>query len=460
LPIGEESGTSICKPIFGIGGNVYKHCTVNEDDEKGVEDVIITMAPTGPPVPNTDNNGDYTITPLLPGDAFTITPSKNTIHDDGVTAFDMLLIRSHILKRAPLSSPYKKIAADVNNSLEITSYDVVLISKVVLEIEDFQIVPSWKFVHPDYVFPPPSTPWFPEYAFPQFPLSVHSKQIGNLGAIAEDGDFIAVKMGDVSCDADGEEDPLPPCQEEVKILAEDKALQENDVFTWALRTENFDNIEAYQFALRFDATKLQYQNIQQGDLNRATKPENFNLTTTNTGLIRTLWLYNDASNPAFTVTDTSLADYASLFLIQFKALQDIPALSDVINLSADDLPGGAWSDGEDCTRNVVMQFMPEGFADNRSGEQKDSENLSNKVRVHPNPTTGVLSFEITTDIAAENTIQIYSTTGQQVLRQSVYLEKGNNTVSMEDISNWQDGLYFYTITDASGLLRSGKFVKN
>ena len=103
--------------------------------------------------------------------------------------------------------------------------------------------------------------------------------------------------------------------------------------------------------------------------------------------------------------------------------------------------------------------MPVGWSSGRNDDLGD-ENKINKIRVYPNPTSGDITFEINTDTDAENTIQIYSTTGQQVLRQSVYLEKGNNTIPMDNISDWQDGLYFYMITDASGLLRRGKFAKN
>jgi chondroitin AC lyase len=454
LPDGDDAGTSICMDLFDITkGNVARSYCSNEPGIIGVE--IYESNTTTYPMSTTNSSGNFSIARLTtPPGGYTIDPKKNTDYLNGVTTFDALLIARHALGIQALNTPYKIIASDVSYDAQVTGYDIWQIQQLILHNHtEFSNVDSWEFVDASHVLnPDPFSPVgipSPDWPWP-FPQTIE------VNSSTTDFDFVAVKMGDVNCSAIN--GLLPPCPEEVKILAEDKAPRQNDIFTLALRTENFDNIAAYQFALRFDATKLQYQNIQQGDLNRAAKPENFNLSTTNNGLIRTLWLYNDASNPAFTVIDTSLADYASLFLIQFKALQDIPALSDVINLSADDLPGGAWSDGEDCTRNVVMQFMPEGFADNRSSEQTDSENLSNKVRVHPNPTTGALSFEITTKIAAENIIQIYSTTGQQVLRKSVYLEKGNNTVPMEDISNWQDGLYHYVIT-VGDKVETGNFIK-
>jgi chondroitin AC lyase len=452
LPAGTMAGTSTCMNInfAALTGRVRTHC----EGEAGINTVQITGQPQAGQanIVNTNVDGVFSIPNNgLLGVNYTLTPFKNTNPANGVSGFDRVMISRHILQTEALDSPYKMIAADANRSGGITSWDNTLLGRIILgTITEFPNNTSWRFVDAAYTFPNPNNP------FAQIlPEVISLMPLRLLNQV----NFTGIKTGDVNCSTNPGS-LIEPCEEELFILAEEKALRENDVFTYALRTENFDNIAAYQFALRFDASKLQYQNIQQGDLNRASKPENFNLTTTNTGLIRTLWLYNEASNPAFTVIDTSLADYASLFLIQFKALQDIPAISDVINLSADDLPGGAWSDGEDCTRNVIMQFMPEGFADNRTNQQTDSENPTNNIRVYPNPTSGALVFEITTDTPAENTIQIYSTTGQQVLRQIVYLEKGNNTIPMENISNWQDGLYFYTITDASGLLRSGKFVKN
>lgn len=44
---------------------------------------------------------------------------------NGVSTYDLSLITKHILGLAPFSSPYKLIAADVNNSRSVTTLDVI-----------------------------------------------------------------------------------------------------------------------------------------------------------------------------------------------------------------------------------------------------------------------------------------------------------------------------------------------
>ncbi len=69
-------------------------------------------------------------------------------------------------------------------------------------------------------------------------------------------------------------------------------------------------------------------------------------------------------------------------------------------------------------------------------------------------------FEVLTELDTERTIQIHTPIGREVLKQTVYLKEGLNSVQFENISTWQNGLYYYTITDSSGLSTTGKFVKN
>jgi hypothetical protein len=46
----------------------------------------------------------------------------------------LVLINKHILGLEPLSSPYKMIAADANNSRSITTFDIVEMRKLILGI--------------------------------------------------------------------------------------------------------------------------------------------------------------------------------------------------------------------------------------------------------------------------------------------------------------------------------------
>jgi chondroitin AC lyase len=445
LPMGEEQGKSTCQTVFNatLAGNIISHC----DPTSTGRIAGVQINPYGTA---TNAMGDYSI-PVIPSGNYVLTPFKNNNPMNGLTTFDALLVQRHILA-IEILNPFEKIAADANNTGTITTFDALIIRSVALgNTTAFPNNTSWRFVRENHVFDT-STPLA---IVPPFPESIQ----GNLNVINGSPDFFGIKIGDVNCSATN--GFQPPCQEEVKILVEDKALTTNEIFTVALRVENFDNMEAYQFGLDFKSDKLQYLGIQSGDLNKGSKIENFGLAAASVGRIRTSWLYNEASNPAFTVTDTTLSDGASLFKVQFKALDNVASLATLLKLNDEDFRNpSAWSDGNNCAHPITLEFMPAGWSGGRDDSESTSPVLTTNIRVHPNPTSGELVFQISTQAEAENTISIFNPMGQEMLRQTVYLQEGQNTIQMKNISDWQDGLYFYSISDSSGIYGNGKFVKN
>jgi hypothetical protein len=102
------------------------------------------------------------------GTDITITPHLDENPLNGVTTFDLVLITKHILGIQLLDSPYKMIAADVNNSSTITTADMIQLRKLILGIyDDFPNNTSWRFVDADYVFPDPTNPWLQEFPDPE-----------------------------------------------------------------------------------------------------------------------------------------------------------------------------------------------------------------------------------------------------------------------------------------------------
>lgn len=136
----------------------------------------------------TGPDGTYFFTNPEPG--MTITPMKNINVANGVTTFDAVLITKHILGAQELGSPYKMIAADVNNSKTITTFDLVLMRKVILNISnEFPDNTSWRFIPEDFVFPNPANPW--QTVFPEV-------VIFNNDPAQTEYNFIGIKIGDVN----------------------------------------------------------------------------------------------------------------------------------------------------------------------------------------------------------------------------------------------------------------------
>jgi hypothetical protein len=106
----------------------------------------IKLAGTNELTTSTNNEGDFKLDGVKPNTAYTLQISKESQYLAGISTYDLLLINRHILGIRPLISKYSFVAADVNNSGSITTLDMVLLKKMILQIE--KIFPNnnnWHF---------------------------------------------------------------------------------------------------------------------------------------------------------------------------------------------------------------------------------------------------------------------------------------------------------------------------
>ncbi len=143
----------------------------------------------------TNNLGNYNFLNAVPtASDITVTPTKDNDALNGVDMLDVLKIQRHILGIEPLSSPYRQIAADVNNSRSITSGDIVEMRRLILgSTTKFASVPSWRFIDRKFQFPNVNNAFSTVY-----PEMITVQGVADSKV---DADFEAVKMGDVNGNA-------------------------------------------------------------------------------------------------------------------------------------------------------------------------------------------------------------------------------------------------------------------
>ena len=97
----------------------------------------------------TDEMGQFNL--ALPRTTdYVIQFSKEMNVSNGVTTFDLVRIRQHILGALPFENNFQHLAADVNLSNTITTFDVVETRRAILGVyENFPKAPSWGFVSPE-----------------------------------------------------------------------------------------------------------------------------------------------------------------------------------------------------------------------------------------------------------------------------------------------------------------------
>ncbi len=239
-----------------VAGKVYT------EQGAAVGQVVVTLSGDTLRHDTTGVDGTYLLEELVPGGTYTLTPARSGDWLNGVTTLDLVLITRHILGDDTLDTPYQLIAADANNSHSVTTFDVVLLRRLILaKIDSLPANTSWRFVPADFAFDA-ADPWtFPE----EITLSDLSENVDSL-------DFIGIKVGDINHTANPEfGDPLP--------LADRNALPEWPIelvchmqgeseAVWSLQAgENPQSIVALQFALEFDPDKWELLELIDGRLN-------------------------------------------------------------------------------------------------------------------------------------------------------------------------------------------------
>ena len=182
-----QATLSACDCDPSIGGKIKTPIGLN------VANVNVTITSTNGfnQTVTTGTDGNYLFTGVPVGGDYEIVPEKNTLPLNGMTTFDLVLIRRHILGTETLNSPYKMIAADINNSGAITTFDIVEIQKLILLINpNFPNNKSWRFIRGSYVFPNTLNPFTEPY-----PQSIF---VNNFLMDELNHDFIGIKIGDVN----------------------------------------------------------------------------------------------------------------------------------------------------------------------------------------------------------------------------------------------------------------------
>lgn len=171
-----------------IAGRVYTEMDaelVNAEVELRSAETVIAI---------TDDNGEYAFNDMPQGGDYQVAPFRDNDHLNGVSTLDLVMIQRHILGIAPLNSPYKLVAADINNNEKVSSSDLVALRKVILGVEmTYPNNTSWRFVDSEFEFINEDNPW-------ETPID----EVYNINGLNGDMqiDFIAVKTGDVNGNVD------------------------------------------------------------------------------------------------------------------------------------------------------------------------------------------------------------------------------------------------------------------
>jgi len=190
-----------------------------------------------------------------------IKPTKQSDWLDGVSILDIYLMRQAILGQITLT-PYQKIAADINKNGFISTLDMVILQKIILQ-KNFtsinELPPSWVFVDEKYQFPNPDTTLLISQDYPDSIIVSSSES---------DYSFKAIKMGDLNYNLESLDSFA---NKELTIYKQPFSAGETVKANLQLKNVNIFN--GFEYNLNFDTTKLKVKSIRCNSL------PNFSIST-------------------------------------------------------------------------------------------------------------------------------------------------------------------------------------
>ncbi len=416
------TGTINCTGTGGmrIGG------LVSNEVEEFVEDVEVEITGIDMLPYLTTADGSYMFDDVPMNNNYTIAPTKNTNHNNGVTTFDLVKISRHILDIESLDSPYKIIAADVNHSESVTTLDIVELRRLILNITTaFPNNTSWRFVDRDFIFVDESNPF--QTTFPEV-ISFNDFTDDELAA-----DFVAIKVGDVNCSALANnliaaEDRTN--DHDLVLTINDQQLVEGELALIEVKAAEASTFTGFQFTMNFDGEAIDISDVHPGVLPQI-NTDNFGMNRLDKGQLTSSW-----SNAKLVKVEAG----EILFTLEVKAKQ-ASRLSDILSLNSNITAAEAYDENDE-TMGVALVF---NHLDGTSIVDNSFELYQNR----PNPYDDATTIGFNLPKAGAASLRIFDVSGKLVKYYKGDFAKGYNEVTVEADALNTTGVLYYQLESSS-----------
>ena len=415
----QDNSNDICPDDLGddndngiVSGRITMH------DNRAISSSTVSLSSNQPEYPITDVSdatGSYDFDNLLYGFAYEVNTSKTTEILNGVSTLDILLIQRHLLSLTPFNNPYQYIAADANNSENVTAADMVAIRNVILERTNVYVngQDSWRFVDASSTFNNPSNP---------FPYDETIQLVLNNDKVNQN--FTAVKIGDVNNDAqaafDGE------TQTEVRGVPLNLTIQSDSYEAGQevridITSTNFEDILGMQFTLNNDKT-VEFDRFEAGLINLTN--DFAGLSHVDEGKVAVSWntsapIKADASDVLFTIVYTALESGTTSHILVDNSITTDEAYNNDLDVIGIELT-------------------------NENGQVSEAGYSLSQNR--PNPFANQTTIAFTLPSSQEASLTIFDMSGRTLQTFSGVYAKGANEINVE-ASDWtkSNGVFYYQL---------------
>jgi hypothetical protein len=349
---------------------------------------------------------------------YVLKASKNndSLKANGVSVIDVYLVQSHILGKQLLNSPYKIIAADVNNDGLVSVSDLLLMKRLILGMDTtFTGNRLWAFVDSAYQFANSANP---------FPFK-DSILINNLLINQSKQNFIGVKLGDVNYDWQSTiagTDNKPNSTVHLYYPSMSTAISNQNEIRLPIKVSDFKNLIGLQFTMNYNSKNLDLVGIENNVLGIE-----YGIAHREKGKISFLW--NDKN-----MLSQTLEDSTTLMELVFKKTSNTN--TDSLAITADITPIEAW--------DINYQKHPIALSAITKQPIPTPTITTESWAIVPNPSDGLLKIKLS--IKENKDIQFYLTTveGRLLNLKKVSALKGNTTISLNlnDKGKLASGIYY------------------
>lgn len=405
----QPNSTSECDASSGFSQIIGHIRTEQLEAIEGVKVMVNNL--TGIDTLVTSEEGSFIPYPIYLGYDYTFSPQKNTEHSNGITVYDLILLRKHIIGLSLLNSPYKMIAADVNRDDAITMMDVIELMKIMTgQQTEFNNNNSWRFVASNYQFPNTYNPWYEPFP-----------EVTSYNNLSEEDDidfnFIGVKIGDLNLSANTNNINEVEDRNEagtVILHTEDLSLEVGKTYQIPFYVKNLSTLSGFQTTLQFHPEEVELLSIEEG----AISAHQWN------------WEEGKNGNLPFIYVGAH-ADEEVLFYLNIKA-KTAAHLSDLFDLNTNKEHTEAYNQQME-QLNMTLDF-----------DADQSTSLLELYQNKPNPFSQQTDISFYLSEASTVILSIYNTQQQLIFQSQPNLLAGTHVLpfNSEQLSN---GIYYYTL---------------
>lgn len=418
-----QDNSNGCNPITGgisLGGYIQ-----NEDGAE-LENIMVRLNEDEELESMTDSIGGYMFEPIEPGIDYSIKPEKDTSYMEGVNTLDLIYLMRHITGTDPLESPYKIIAADIDNSGNVSIMDAISLQRCILSVTDtFPNNTSWRFVKSSYLFPNPLNPFTPP--FPE-QIEADSMLLNMFNA-----DFVGIKVGDL--DNSSMASALQETTDRsgnLLLYTKEQQFNEGEKVMIEVRAADLASLAGMQWAFELDLTSVKWESVLPGVI----PMDGTNAHLSKDGQLRFSW----ATGNAYTVKQDDI-----LFTIVLEALAD-NNISNIFQMNSQ----SAWKKAY--LSNNLNKVETQLFV-----QQGDASTLE-VMEAYPNPTAGQTMIPFVLPQQAEVQLNVWDSNGQLIFSNKQIFAAGQHAWAIEANDLPVSGTYWYEVK-TDGKTSRAKLVK-